>query len=256
MRLRSLPTRHSPSRELHFQLHRGSSGAQNADIVVNAAGFAVSQHQIGANSQSIGAHFVAKRFPPTVTCLLIDERAVELSEELDGARRHDSVEGVAEGVGEFSKRNQLDGLRVERGTADERREKRGTRACRRSSFCRRKRCCRDRTRASYAVKTRQFRYVSIPFRTDRSLTSRIDSRTERYRRCRASGSRRLHTTGGDSAGLRSLCDSSIHRSTTWRSAESSSEASWPCSDPSFECCNQVKSARKHAGRSVCATNDS
>ena len=63
VRLRSLSTRHAPSRELHFQLHRGSSGAQNADIVVNTAGFAVSQHQIGANSQRIGAPLRREALP-------------------------------------------------------------------------------------------------------------------------------------------------------------------------------------------------
>ena len=255
VRLRALSTPHPPSWTLHFQLHRGSCGAQNADIVVNAARFAVSQHQIGANSQRVGANFVAKRLPPTVTCLLVDERAVELSEELDSARRHDAAEGVAEGVGELSKRNQLDGLRVERGTGGKRRANEGTRACRWSSFCRSTRCCRDRTRASYSIKPRQCRYVSIPFRTDRSLTSRLDSPTERYRRCHASGSRRLRAGGDDWAGLRSPCDAPTHRWTTFRSAGSSFDSAWRYSDLAFECCNQRKSASKHAGRSIRAANN-
>lgn len=84
---------------------------------MNTAGFAVTQHQISANSQSIRTHFVTKCLPPAITCFLIDERAVKLSKKLDSSRSDDSIEGIAERVGKLSERNELDGLGVKRRTA-------------------------------------------------------------------------------------------------------------------------------------------
>ena len=111
-----LSARHTLLGDAHVELDGGAGGAEQTDVAVDGAGLAVAEDEVGADAQRVGAHLVAQTLPPAVARLDVHQRAVQLPDELDGARGDDAVDGVAETVGELAQRHELDGLRVQRGT--------------------------------------------------------------------------------------------------------------------------------------------
>lgn len=80
---------------------------------MNTTCFTISNYQICTNTERVCTHFITQTFPPRITCLNIQQGAVQLTNELDSTRGNNAVDRVSETIGKGSNREEFNGLCIQ-----------------------------------------------------------------------------------------------------------------------------------------------